>query len=693
MADKDYAPLSTACVRALNDRLYEKRKAAALEIEKMVKDFVSVGNTSQIKKLLKVLGSEFAISQNPHMRKGGLIGLAAMAIGLGKETGVYTEDLIMPILTCLSDADSRVRYYACESLYNVVKVSRESVLPMFNEIFSSISCVVADPDQNVKNGSELLDRLLKDIVTESKKFDVESFVPILRERMYTRDRFVRQFLVSWISVLDSVPDARTVKYLPEFLDPLFNILDDSSPEISTMCDNLLGEFLGHIIDKPELVDFAGMINILINHSQSPHVPLQMMAVTWIREFVTLAGSAMLPFTSGILTAVLPCLAYDDEERRTVREMSRTVNSCQMKLVKSETVGESVEEKHKLDLSSVMEVLTKQLQRGTVQSKVAALKWIYHLFIQIPVQMFQFIDDIFPVLLKTLSDHSDEVVILDLEVLAEISSSKIGRSNSTDTAGTSPHFKQFILSLLKLFSADRNLLEAKGSFIIRQLCVLLSSEDIYRSISELLVLEDNLKFARLMVETLSTILLTSSELFELRTKLKELNSKDSCHLFCCLYQTWCHSQIATVALCLLAGCYGHAGDLIRLIGEQEVTVEMLTELDRLVQLLESPIFTFLRMELLDGDNELISALYGLLMLLPQSEAFSLVKGRLACVPHVQKQDKHRDARKSKKKKFMDEIDFPSLLEHFQDVVTKHQMARRKDKTSAMLAKGGHSINIS
>ena len=36
MADKDYAPLSTACVRALNDRLYEKRKAAALEIEEMV---------------------------------------------------------------------------------------------------------------------------------------------------------------------------------------------------------------------------------------------------------------------------------------------------------------------------------------------------------------------------------------------------------------------------------------------------------------------------------------------------------------------------------------------------------------------------------------------------------------------------------------------------------------------------------
>lgn len=91
------------------------------------------------------------------------------------------------------------------------------------------------------------------------------------------------------------------------------------------------------------------------------------------------------------------------------------------------VGEEKVEENKLDLPSVMEVLTKQLQRGTVPSKVASLRWIYHLFIQIPVQMFQYIDELFPVLLKTLSDTSDEVVILDLEVLAEISSSKIGHT--------------------------------------------------------------------------------------------------------------------------------------------------------------------------------------------------------------------------------------------------------------------------
>ena len=32
--DSDYAPLTSQCVRALSDKVYDKRKAAALEIEK-----------------------------------------------------------------------------------------------------------------------------------------------------------------------------------------------------------------------------------------------------------------------------------------------------------------------------------------------------------------------------------------------------------------------------------------------------------------------------------------------------------------------------------------------------------------------------------------------------------------------------------------------------------------------------------
>ena len=38
----------------------------------------------QVKKILKILGDDFAGSSNPNTRKGGLIGLAAAAIALGK---------------------------------------------------------------------------------------------------------------------------------------------------------------------------------------------------------------------------------------------------------------------------------------------------------------------------------------------------------------------------------------------------------------------------------------------------------------------------------------------------------------------------------------------------------------------------------------------------------------------------------
>lgn len=40
--------------------------------------------------------------------------------------------------------------------------------------------------------------------------------------------FVRQFLVSWISVLDSVPDLNMVVHLPAILDGIFLFLSDAN---------------------------------------------------------------------------------------------------------------------------------------------------------------------------------------------------------------------------------------------------------------------------------------------------------------------------------------------------------------------------------------------------------------------------------------------------------------------------------
>lgn len=218
-----------------------------------------------------------------HSRNGGLIGLAAMGIALGVDIAPYMERFIEPLLVCFSDNESRIRYFAAESMYNIAKVSKGEILVYFNPIFDALSKVCyniselceesdvgqlsADSELSVKNGAELLDRLLKDTVADcapfyvphhpqserarrkveeayglgvlvpqtddtvavgkegehpsaKKAFSLPNFIPLLADRIYVLSPFTRSFLVSWIAVLDSVPDLEMVSHLPHFVDGL-----------------------------------------------------------------------------------------------------------------------------------------------------------------------------------------------------------------------------------------------------------------------------------------------------------------------------------------------------------------------------------------------------------------------------------------------------------------------------------------
>ena len=66
-----------------------------------------------------------------------------------------------------------------------------------------------------------------------------------------------------------------------------------------------------------------------------------------------------------------------------------------------------------------------------------------------------------------------------------------------------------------------------SFPCRQLSVYLSAEAIFSSLAEILLQEEDLSFATTMVQTLNTILLTSTELYDLRSQLKDLKTEVSC----------------------------------------------------------------------------------------------------------------------------------------------------------------------
>ncbi|KAK0547961.1 hypothetical protein OC846_004648 [Tilletia horrida] len=1064
--------------KALLDRQYEKRKQATLDLERQVRECLAKNELARIDLIVHQLCALLASSppHNLNARNGGLIGLAGIAIALGVRIAPYLEQIVPPVLTCFADPDNKIRYFACESFYNIAKVCKGEILIYFNDIFDALSKLAADSELSVKNGAELLDRLMKDIVCEAaphyvsqhqdialirarqdqalgrgnlggeaemdiareksreaawllahpysaaavmrrgqghmppgnstrsdathntrdrasqsgapgggsmtyaeldremeahtqtmtsqhaiaadslstslnRAFSLARFIPLLAERLYVISPFTRNFLVGWITTLDSVPDLELVSYLPRILDPLLKYLADPNMDVRVATKGVLSQFLleakeaaveavrredeerrkemerkrsqsvnrtglgsrgrhaalidsipalevnsaqiggaggagddgenraaggsrlprpagehvpakkaaaagksagkgvpssamtasallsassaanaahgdeeddgratpvaggsssaglsrrgeddddgakqddddddddedggedgedegyagedsaatglaldgegrGHAgsshrrrkekeqwIPKQEVrIDYAAVMDILIAHISDPDEEIQATVLQWIAEFLHVIQSVVLPFTPRLIPAILPNLAHhspaikhaahrtNDVLYRTIlelpplvdltstsgtasaspatttspqpptpasgarpgrsgagagagggshasaareRERSATISSPPLSprlriqpllggptaraasgpgpsavpggaaragLVRDFSADSTLtaeldhqrsqyldadaetEAATPFDYTNTVHALTLQLLDEHEETRVTALQWLLMLHTNAPRKILAMDDGTsFPALLKTLSDPSEEVIRADLRLLAQICS-----------ASEDEYFFGFMRNLLHLFATDRRLLETRGSLIVRQLCASLNTDRIMRTLAEILERDEDVEFASIMVTNLNIIIITAPELAEFRRRLKSLDTRDGVALFTSVYKSWCHNAVATFTLCLLAGAYEHAFNLLQIFAsELEMTVPLLVQIDKLVQLLESPIFTSLRLQLLEPERYpyLFKCLYGLLMLLPQSSAFVTLRNRLNAV---------------------------------------------------------------
>lgn len=714
-----------------------------------------------MKAIIDQLCRDFAYAvHHPNARNGGLIGLAAAAIALGQnEVAVYLDDIIHPVLACFGDQDARVRYYACESMYNIAKVAKGEILLYFNELFDALCKLATDSETSVKNGADLLDRLIKDIVSEKAAtyvsivpkqvplsqsmhsdesadpskptilhepvqdeatFSLAKFIPLLMERIYVINPFARMFLVSWITLLDSIPDLELISYLPSFLGGLISFLSDPSKDIRVATHSALDGFLQEIRriteiqktvaqtkareaakgltrgsqisvgaksdaskesqsqgdttgpstgrvsteqsirsyeagddqskslvshgegsikedfeaepDEEDLyipgqdvsIKFDKVIEVLISHLDSSEEEIQLTVLSWLESLLDVSPLSILTYGPRLLSVLLPAMADDGQK---IRHAAERVNTKILNLILSlpDNYEASDEyERGKLDYAAIVNALTLHFLNENEHTRVAALDWLIMLHRKVPRRILAINDGTFPALLKTLSDPSEQVITKDLQLLAQLS------YNSDDE-----YFTVFMVNLLNLFNTDRRLLETRGNLIIRQLCISLNPERIYRTLGEILEHDDDLEFASVMVSNLNNNLITAPELFDLRARLRNLDAKEGAQLFVSLFKSWCHNSIAALSLCLLAQAYEHAFLVLQIIVEFEITVNLLVQIDKLVQLLESPVFTQLRMQLLEPERYpfLYKCLYGILMILPQSQAFTILRNRLNSVSSI------------------------------------------------------------
>ncbi len=468
-----------------------------------------------------------------------------------------------------------------------------------------------------------------------------------------------------------------------------NQLQDSDSDDSSFDEGL------YISGQDIEIDYSKTIEILLSNINSIESEIQLVILNWIDVILDINPKSFLPFIPKLLSILLKIVARDDESLNIEASKVNTslllliknlpvseveLDSSSSAAIYNDDDSNDISSQQS-DESDILNELTPAVNQDNFEkrdeklnylemintlrnefldnhndilsskfeiSRITALDWLIVLYEEAPKKKIYFknvhmhnnnqnndgINDnintiankndnenIFKTLLKVLSDPSEKVILKDLILLSKISL----ESNDEE-------FQDFMFDLLELFKDDSNLLKIRGNQILRQLCSSLNSKRIYKSLAILLENENDLNFASKMVQILNINLISSPELLDLRNSLKNPDLKDESSLFYTLFKAWSHNSPAALSLCLLSQTYEHAYSVLQMFVEFEITIDLLIQIDMLVQLLESPVFTKLRLQLLEPERYpyLYKCLYGILMLLPQSTAFNTLNNRLNCI---------------------------------------------------------------
>ncbi|KAL0237661.1 hypothetical protein PCE1_001055 [Barthelona sp. PCE] len=279
--------LSITLAKALADRAYERRKAAANELAALVQQLVEKERFGIIDSLIETLTVDFCMSNSLNSKKGGVMGIGSIAIGLGEDFITdYLIRLVSPCVQLFRDQDSRVRYFAAESVYNIVNSGDLYSLCFFNDLFEGLLILVIDPDVAVQNGARYLDKLLRDLITNLFSFaqgivsphiaekliagdislnnkelltnDLPSFedvflefVRVLKTRFSTRDVQILELLLQWIT------------FFNRFFAHSSTANNDYSKEDVDHPVSLQDPVLKELVGEHGVVDFCAFLHLFI----------------------------------------------------------------------------------------------------------------------------------------------------------------------------------------------------------------------------------------------------------------------------------------------------------------------------------------------------------------------------------------------------------------------------------------------
>ena len=161
----------------------------------------------------------------------------------------------------------------------------------------------------------------------------------------------------------------------------------------------------------------------------------------------------------------------------------------------------------------------------------------------------------------------------------------------------------------------------------------SLEIVYESFSNVLKGINNYSFVSKMIHYLNQYLMRNPTAVKFRKALINNDNEEKYKiLFEKMYNIWSIEPISLLIFCVITEHFELAYNIILNLVKVQLDNDYYMHLGSLVQLLESELYDYIRIRLLEPSNNiyLIRTLYGILMLLPQGQAFNVLSNRMSNV---------------------------------------------------------------
>lgn len=267
-------------------------------------------------------------------------------------------------------------------------------------------------------------------------------------------------------------------------------------------------------------------------------------------------------------------------------------------------------------------------RGKLKTKEIAIEWFIELFKHFSGELLKRDDPILGLIIQSINFKESKLTELALKLLWLMAKKYDGFLN------------EVIATLLKRFKKESGIIMGDINNIIRIMWQYIDPKVVFSEFATELKVFDDYTFVGFMVETLDLILAGSEEYKTLRDILNKRGfDEEKQTFFNTLFQTWwfknysapqIKNPISALTLWLTSRKYKLAYKFLLCIWSNiEFVHDDLIQICNIVQLIESPTFLTLRLDLLDPVKNyyLIKTLQCILMMLPIGKAFTALKTRL------------------------------------------------------------------